>query len=118
MNKIAPLFFIILIGSMWKFPSAAPALSIVFLLFSLAMAISSIFKKHKISENPRPKVAREVLLLIITLLLIIFFGGLAGLITNYYISPYFGTMIGFLAAIIASFLVGYLIRKGMGKFSS
>jgi F0F1-type ATP synthase assembly protein I len=115
MNKIAPLFLIILIGSMWQFPSAGPALSIVFLLFTLSMAVSSIFKKHKTSDNPRSKIAKDVLILVVTLLLIIFLGGLAGLIANYYARPRFGIAVGFISAIVVSFLVGYLVNKGAGK---
>lgn len=116
MNIIAFLLFIILIGSIWLFLSVTPVLSILFLLISLTMAVSLIFKKHKASENPHSKIAKDVLILVITILLIIFFSGLAGLIANSYASSRFGAVVGFVAAIIASFLVGYMIKTGMGKF--
>ena len=118
MNKLAPLFLIILIVSMWQFPAVAPALSIAFLLFSLAAAIALIFKKHKASENPRPKIVKEVLILIITLLLIIFLGGLAGMFANYYAGLHFGVIAGFIAAIAASFGVGFLVKQGITKIFS
>jgi hypothetical protein len=83
--------------------------------FSLSMAVSSIFKKHGQAENPRPKIAKDVFILIITLLLIIFLGGLAGMYANYYASPRFGVVAGFISAIGASFAVGYLVNRGVGK---
>lgn len=115
---ITILLFVFFIFSIWKFPAATPVLGILLLLAGLAISIFAIFEKHKGSGNPRVKIARDVSILVITLLLIILFGGLAALFANYYVTLHFGTMIGFLAAIAASFLVGYLIRKGMGRFSS
>lgn len=115
---ITILLFVFFIFSIWEFPAATPVLGILLLLAGLAISIFAIFEKHKESESPRVKIARDVSILVITLLLIIFFGGLAALFANYYVTLRFGTMIGFLAAIAASFLVGYLIRKGMGRFSS
>jgi len=82
------------------------------LLFSLAIAISSIFKKHKQAENPRPKIAKDILILVITLLLIIFLGGLAGIFANQYANP------RFVSAIAASLAVGYLVKMGAGKLSN
>ena len=113
MNIIAILLFIVLIGSMWLFPTATPALGITLLLFILAIATSSIFKKHEQAENPRPKIAKDILILVITLLLILFLGGLVGMYANYYASPRFGVIAGFVSAIAASFAVGYLVKKGL-----
>ena len=115
MNIIVLLFFTTFIASTWLFPPVTPALSIAFLLFSLAIAISSIFKKHKQSENPRSKIAKDILILLITFLLILFLGGLAGMYANYYASPRFGGLTGFISAIVASFAVGYLVNRGVGK---
>jgi ABC-type phosphate transport system permease subunit len=115
MRIVVLLLLIVLIGSIWVFPAVAPALGITLLLFSLAMAISSIFKKHSQAENPRPKIAKDVLILVITLLLIIFLGGLAGMYANHYASPRFGTVVGFVSAIGASFAVGYLVNRGARK---
>ncbi len=69
MNILTLLLFIALIGSMWLLPSTAPVLGIVVLLFSLAIAISSIFKKYKQTENSRSQIAKDVLILVTTLLL-------------------------------------------------
>jgi hypothetical protein len=92
-------------------------LGIVFLLFSLAIAISSIFKKHKQAENPRLKIAKDVLMLVITLLFIIFLGGLTGMFANYYASLRFGAVWGIVSALAASFVVGYLVRWGVRQVS-
>ena len=115
MNIITLLLFVTFIASMRLLPSVTPVLGIVLLLFSLAMAISSIFKKHKTSENPHLKIAKDILILVTTLLLIIFLGGLAGLFANQYTNPRFGAVVGFVSAIAASFAVGYFVKKGMGK---
>jgi hypothetical protein len=90
-------------------------LGIVLLFFILGMALSSIFEKHKQAENPRPKIAKDVLILVLTFLAIIFLGGLAGMFANHYASPRFGTVAGFVSALAASFVVGYLVKKGVGK---
>lgn len=115
MNKIALLFLIILIGSMWLVPVATPTLSILFLLFSLGVAISAIFKKHKGTEGAGAKIITDILILIGTLALIIVLGGLAGLLVNYYAHPYLGPLAGFLLAILASLFVGYVVKKAITK---
>jgi hypothetical protein len=115
MNIIVLLLFIALIGSLWFYPSITPVLGVILLLLSLAMAISSIFKKHKRAESPRSKIAKDVLIFVVTFLLIIFLGGLAGIFANYYASLRFGAVVGFVSAIAASFVVGYLVRWGIGK---
>jgi hypothetical protein len=117
MNILALLFFIPLIGSMWLYPSVTPVLGIAFLLFSLAIAISSIFKKHKQAENPRLKIAKDVSILVATILLITFLDGLAGMFANYYASLRFGVVWGIVSALAASFAVGYLVRWGVGQVS-
>ena len=103
-------FFLVL---SWH-PSFAPILGILSLLFSLTIAISSIIKKHNSAENPRLMVARDILILMITLLLILCVGSLAGLFANYYVSIHFGTIAGFVSAIVVSFSVGYVIKIGIG----
>lgn len=115
MKKILSFLLLILVGVMWLFPSVAPILSIVFLLFSLSVSVSSIIKKHKGLDNPRPKIIKDISILITNILLITFFGGLAGLIANFYTKQYFGAIAGFISAIVASFVVAYLIKKGIGQ---
>jgi hypothetical protein len=117
MNIIALILFIVLIGSMWFFPSATVFVGIILLIISLAIAISSIFKKHKQTENPRHRITKDVLILIVTFLLILFLGGLAGMFANYYVSPRFGMVAGFVSAIAVSFAVGYLVNRGAGRIS-
>ena len=111
MNFIVLVLFISLIGSMWLFPVGTFAFGIIFLLFSLAVAIYSIFKKHKEAENPRAKIAKDVSILVITLLLIIFLGGLAGMFANYYVSLKFGAIAGLVAAI--GTYAGQLVAAGL-----
>jgi len=108
---------IVTIGSIWLFSSATSALGIAFLLFSFAVAITTIFEKHKQAENPRPKITKDVLVLVISFLLILFFGGLVGMFANTYVNPRFGGIAGFVAAIAASFVIGYFVKKGMGMLS-
>jgi hypothetical protein len=112
---LSVVFLLAIFISLSLFPSATPVLGIVFLLFSLAIAISSIFKKHKQAENPRPKIAKDILILILTLLLIIFLGGLAGMFANHYASLRFGAVVGLVTAMAVSFVVGYFVKKGVGK---
>lgn len=44
---ITILFLILLVLCAWKFPAAAPVVGIVFLCFSLGIAISSSVVKHR-----------------------------------------------------------------------
>jgi TRAP-type uncharacterized transport system fused permease subunit len=112
---ISLLLLVAIIASSWQSPALAGILSVILLLLSLLMAILSIFKKHKQAERPRSQIAKDVLVLVTTLLLIIFLGGLAGTFANYFASLRFGAVVGFVSAIGASFVVGYLVRWGIGK---
>jgi L-cystine uptake protein TcyP (sodium:dicarboxylate symporter family) len=112
---IALFLLIAIIISSWQSPALAGILSVVLFLFILGIAILSIFEKHKQAENPRPRIAKDILILVFTLLLIIFLGGLMGLFANYYASLRFGTIAGFVSAIAASFVVGYFVWWGVGK---
>jgi len=107
------LLFVSLFICMWKYPSLAPAFGIAFLLFNLVLGISSIFEKYKQVESPRPKIVKAVLILIFTFFLIIFLGRLAGMYANHYTSPRFGFLVGFISAVVASFMVGYLVKMGI-----
>jgi hypothetical protein len=115
-TPLSVAFLLVIFISLVLHSLATPALGIAFLLFSLALSIHAIFEKYKQTENPRPKVAKDVLILVVTLLLIIFLGGLAGLFANYYASQRFGTIVGFVTAMAASFVVGYFVKKGVRKF--
>ncbi|MCE9646705.1 MAG: hypothetical protein K8S20_11965 [Chloroflexi bacterium] len=112
------LFIFVVFFSLWQFPAFLPLVGTALLLFSLAVTISSIFKNHQESENPRLKIARDIATLLATLVLILFLGWQAGLYANSLITPHFGTLTGLLCAIGTSFAVGYWVKKGAGKFLS
>lgn len=105
-----PLIFVIFI------PPVAPVLGMATLLFSLALSIYTIFKKHKGTKNARPKILKEVGAMVLTLILIIFLGGTAAMLANYQVGIWWGEIAGLVSAIAASFMVGYLVRKGVTKF--
>ena len=132
MNIIVFLLFILLVVSMWLFPTAMLALGIASLLFSLAIAISSIFEKHKSAcaqgkitqEFMRRKIGKDIVVLIITIALVLVLGGMAGR----YVASYAGALVesrwqglgmiaGFIAAIAVSFGVGFGVRWGIGKMN-
>lgn len=117
LHLVAILLLLATLLSLWLFPSATPPLGTASLLSSLAMAIYAIFEKHKGAENPRPKIAKNVLVLILTILLIAFLGGIAAMFVSSYISLSFGVIAGFVSAIAASFVVGYLVKRGVGRLS-
>jgi peptidoglycan/LPS O-acetylase OafA/YrhL len=97
------------------YPAYTNIFGISIILLSLAFALYAIFQKHKASQNPRFKIGKDTLILILTILLISFLGGISGLLTNFYISNLFGTVAGFICAILLSFVIGYWARKGIEK---
>ncbi len=54
--------------------------------------------------------------MILTLVVIIFLGSLAAMWTNFHISLSFGTVVGLISALGVSLVIGYVIKKGMGRF--
>lgn len=76
------LFLLLIAISLWKFPVVTTVLGIIFLFISLVISISSIFKKHKQSENSRFKILKEILVLTLAILLAIVLGGMAGMYTS------------------------------------
>jgi hypothetical protein len=110
---LTPLLLLaLLVASIWKLPAAAPMLGIVLVLTSLGISILGIFEKHKGTEKARSRIWKDVAGLTVTILLILFLGGLAALLAHDHVSRRFGMPAGWLAAIAASFIVGYLIRWG------
>jgi hypothetical protein len=118
-KKYLPLISILLLLatliSLWRFPSVTPSLGMVCLLFSLAIAVYAIFEKHKGTENPRPKILKEVSVMVLALVIIIFLGGVASMLANFYVSPSFGAAVGLVSALGVSFIIGYAVKKGMGR---
>jgi MFS family permease len=110
--------FVMMLISLVVYPAVAPILGITILLLSLAIGIYTIFKKHKESKNPRLKIVKDTFILICTIVLISFLGGVAGLFTNFYVGNMFGAMAGFISAMLAGIVVGYLVRNGITKFIS
>ena len=115
LKKFLPLISIPLLFLTLLSPIATPALGIVSILFSIAIALYAIFEKWKQTENPRPKIIKDILILLLTLLLIIFLGGVAGLFANGYAPPRFGVAVGFISAIAISFVLGYFVKKGIAR---
>lgn len=82
----------------------------------MAIAVRYILKKHKHSENPRIQIAKDILILGLTLVTLIFLSGLAAMLTNFYVSLNFGAVVGLISALGVSFVIGYAVKKGIGRF--
>ncbi len=52
--------------------------------------------------------------MVLTLVIILFLGGIAAMLANYQVGMRWGKVAGMVSAIVASFLVEYLVCKGMG----
>lgn len=118
MKLTALLLFVAMLIAIWWLPAFTPVLGVTILLFSLAIGIISIIKKHKQSEKPYPKILKEILILILTILLAMLLGGLAGMYANQYVTQHFGVIVGMLSALVASFTIGYLVKWGLGMVTS
>jgi len=110
------LLLLAILLSLWLFPAATPKLGTASLLFSLTLSTYTILEKHKGTENARPKILKEVGVMVLTLLIIIFLGGLAAMLTNFYVSLSFGEVVGLVSALCVSLVIGYVVKKGMGRF--
>ncbi|MBK7448111.1 MAG: hypothetical protein IPJ47_01300 [Anaerolineales bacterium] len=53
--------------------------------------------------------------MLLTLVIIFFLGGIASMLANAQVGMRWGTVAGLVSAIAASFVVGYLVRVGMGR---
>lgn len=115
MKLIALLLFVAMLFSIWRLPTLTPVLGFLFLLFSLAISVSSILKRHKDAENTYRKITKDILILIFTLLLVIALGELAGMYANQYVSLKFGMIAGIVSALVASFAIGFLVKWGMER---
>ena len=109
------LFFIVMVISMWFFPSAISIIGIACLLLSLAAAFSSIFKKqreaYRQGKITRAVFMRNVLFEIFGILLAMTFAGLLGR----YIAEFVTGQIGNdLTKLITGILIGLLAGMGVG----
>lgn len=100
-----PLFVIVL----WQFPFATPILGITFLLFSLALAISSVFKKHRDAYH-QGKITRGVFMrnVFLEIFCILFTMTLAGLLGRYIAEVATAQITNDIARLIAGILIGLL----------
>lgn len=87
---------------------------IISILFSLAISIYTVYIKYVGSENAGAKTIKEAGTMVFTLIAVIFLGGIAGMLTNFQVGMRWGEVAGLISAIATSFVVGYLVRKGMG----
>lgn len=121
MRKYMPIIFVLLIlfyaCSVSFYPEVSSILGSVSLLLSLVLFTYFIIRKHKGTENARPKIFKEVGLMVLTLVIILFLGGIAAMLANYQVSIRWGEVAGLVSAIGVSFMVGYLVRKGMMRFT-
>lgn len=108
---------IALIICFWLNPAVVPILGGIVLICSLAITLYSIFEKHKDTEFPRIKITKDILVFLAIFVLISFVGGVAGLLTNFYVSNLFGAIAGLICAIVIGFVIviGYLVKRGFQK---
>ncbi|MBK9778781.1 MAG: hypothetical protein IPP55_01825 [Anaerolineales bacterium] len=119
MQKYLPTISILLLGvtliSFVVYPTISPVLAITSLLLSLTLSTYTIYTKHKGTEHARAKILKEVGVMVITLVIVLFLGGIASMLANAQVGIRWGTVAGLVSAIGASFVVGYLVRVGMGR---
>ena len=114
MKKYLPIISIFFLGvtlfSLVLYPIISPILGVIVSLLTLAL-----YTKHKGTEHARPKILKEVGVMVLTLVIVLFLGGIAAMLANYQVGIRWGTVAGLVYAIGASFVVGYLVRVGMGR---
>jgi hypothetical protein len=121
---LSATFLLAIFTSLWLFPSAIPALGVICFLLAFVTGAAFIIEKHKGHELMSRKVTRDILILTITLLLAVLLGGMVSQSAENVAGAYVevrwaggGMAAAFIAAILASFAVGYAVRWGMGKLS-
>ncbi len=116
MQKYLPVLLIIATLISCIFYSAlAPMIGMITLLLNLVISSRAIYTKHKGTEHARAKIRKEVGVMLLTLIIVIFLGGIAAMLANAQVGIRWGEVAGLVSAIGASFGVGYLVRKGMGR---
>jgi hypothetical protein len=117
MQKYLPIISILLLVvtlvSLVNYPAISPVLGILSLLLSLALSTYTIFEKHAGTEHARAKIIKAVGVMVLTLIIILVLGGIASMLANYQVGIRWGEIAGLISAIAASFVVGYLVRKGL-----
>ena len=121
MQKYLPIISILLLVvtllSLMLYLIVSPILGILSLLLTLALSTYAIYTKHAGTEHARAKILKEVGMMVLTLVIVIFLGGIASMLANAQVGLRWGVTAGLVSAIAASFGVGYLVRKGMGRLA-
>ena len=119
MKILSPLtlLLIVIIFPLVFYPETGSILGMMFFLSSLFFSIYTIFQTHKGSEYALQKILKDVGMMVLMLIIILFLGGIAAMLVNYQVSMKWGEVAGVVSAIGASFVVGYLVRKGMMQLS-
>jgi hypothetical protein len=122
---ISILFVVVLAISAWKFPSVAPVVGIIFLCFSLGIAISSIALKHRTAYREgkltRFTFARNIFLDVFGILLAMALAALvAQCVSDLVAKQVVDKLLRFVAAVLVGLLVGIgvglLVRQLWGHF--
>ncbi len=122
---ITILFLLLLALSAWKFPSAAPVIGILFLVFSLGIAVSSVIAKHRAAYQEgrltRFTFARNVCLDVFGILLAMVFAALLGryvaeLVAQQIDGALLRFAAGMLVGVVIGIGVGLLVRQLWGRF--
>ncbi len=121
---ISALLLLAIFGMALFYPAALPALGVFCILFAFTIGAAFIIEKHKGHELMRRKATRDILILATTLLLAVLLGRVvsqfAANVAGAYVEVRWqgvGMTAGFIAAILASFAVGYAVSWGVGKLS-
>lgn len=119
------LFLLSVVVSSWKSPSATPALGIVLIVVSLAIAFFSVFRKHRMAylegKLTRAAFVRNTCLDMSGILLAVAFAGLLGrYVAGVVAMPIRNDLIRLLAGVVIGLLVGAgvgtLVCRLWGRF--
>ncbi len=122
--SISLLLLLIILISAWRFPSVTSILAVSLLLFSIAIAISSILEKHEATppEEMRRKIAKDIIILMVSIIVAVTVGGIVGQFVGIHAQGYarihwpgLDMTAGLLAAVLAAFVTGFFIRRGILK---
>src|SRR5258706_8368395 len=115
-NYMSPISFLALLVVLWQVPTTISTIFIGFLLFSVAIAISSMLKKHRGAYLQGKKITRA---LIVRNILLEIFGfllemTLAGLLGRYIAQSATQQISNELTKVLAGILLGLLAGVGIG----
>jgi hypothetical protein len=117
MKTIPFLLLLVLLLSMWLFPSATFALGIALIVTSLSIAIFAIFRKHgttyRQGKLTRSEFLRNILLDISGILLAVTLAGLLGRTIAEIVTQPISNDLG---RLIAGIFIGLLVGIGVGVF--